>query len=107
MTGTARPATPASPDQGPRASSGNDTAGAVAGHVAGLDGIRGLAVAAVVAYHLGYRWAKGGYLGVDTFLVLSGYLITTGLVWEHSSPGRIALGRFWARRVQRLLPALV
>src|ERR1700738_4221231 len=98
MTGTARPATPASPDQGPRASSGNDTAGAVAGHVAGLDGIRGLAVAAVVAYHLGYRWAKGGYLGVDTFLVLSGYLITSGLLHEHRVSGHVWLGAFWVRR---------
>jgi peptidoglycan/LPS O-acetylase OafA/YrhL len=73
----------------------------------GLDGLRGLAVAAVVAYHLGFPWAKGGYLGVDTFLVLSGYLITTGLVWEHASSGRIALGKFWVRRAQRLLPALL
>src|ERR1700722_4547706 len=64
----------------------------------GLDGLRGLAAAAAVAPHLGSAWARGGYLGVDTFLVLSGYLITTGLVWERASSGRIVLGRFWARR---------
>ncbi len=78
-----------------------------AAHVPGLDGVRGLAVAAVVAYHLGFGWAKGGYLGVDTFLVLSGYLITAGLLAEHGRSGRVELGAFWARRVRRLLPALL
>src|ERR1700736_1131335 len=102
MTGTARLPTPASPEQARRPSSGNDTAGAVSGHVAGLDGIRGLAVAAVLAYHLGYRWAKGGYLGVDTFLVLSGYLITSGLLADHRRHGRIRLRAFWGRRLRRL-----
>jgi peptidoglycan/LPS O-acetylase OafA/YrhL len=57
----------------------------------------------VVAYHLGFRWARGGYLGVDTFLVLSGYLITSLLLSEH----RQTLLSFWARRARRLLPALV
>jgi peptidoglycan/LPS O-acetylase OafA/YrhL len=78
-----------------------------AAHVAGLDGVRGLAVAAVVVYHLGYGWARGGYLGVDTFLVLSGFLITGGLLAEHERAGRIRLGAFWGRRVRRLLPALL
>ena len=75
--------------------------------VPALDGLRGVAVLAVVAYHLGYGWARGGYLGVDTFLVLSGYLITSGLLAVHDADGRIALVRFWARRARRLLPALV
>jgi peptidoglycan/LPS O-acetylase OafA/YrhL len=78
-----------------------------AAHIGGLDGVRGLAVAAVVVYHLGYGWARGGYLGVDTFLVLSGFLITAGLLAEHERAGRIRLGAFWGRRVRRLLPALV
>src|SRR5258708_4243992 len=73
----------------------------------GLDRLRGLAVAAVVAYHLGFGWAKGGYLGVDTFLGLSGFLITGGLLSEQGSSGPIALRRFWLRRARRLLPALL
>ena len=62
---------------------------------------------AVVAYHLGFGWARGGYLGVDTFLVLSGYLITAGLLAEHAREGHVHLGAFWARRARRLLPALL
>lgn len=73
-------------------------------HWPALDGLRGLAVAAVIAYHLGYL--KGGYLGVDLFFVLSGFLITHLLLREHEARGRIALGAFWARRARRLLPAL-
>jgi peptidoglycan/LPS O-acetylase OafA/YrhL len=81
--------------------------GRPAHHVSGLDGVRGLAVAAVVVYHLGYGWAQGGYLGVDTFLVLSGFLITAGLLAEHERTGRIRLGAFWGRRARRLVPALL
>ena len=76
-------------------------------HIAGLDGIRGLAVVAVVAFHLGFGWARGGYLGVDSFLVLSGYLITAGLLAEHQRSGGIRLRAFWGRRARRLLPALL
>jgi peptidoglycan/LPS O-acetylase OafA/YrhL len=71
-----------------------------------LDGLRAVAVGAVIAYHLGYGWARGGYLGVDTFFVLSGYLITSLLLVEFGGTGRIALRSFWARRARRLLPAL-
>ncbi len=71
-----------------------------------LDGLRALAVASVVAYHLGYGWARGGYLGVDTFFVLSGFLITSLLLAEFTRAGRIDLLAFWARRARRLLPAL-
>ncbi len=74
--------------------------------LAGLDGLRALAVLAVLAFHFGVSWLPGGYLGVDLFYVLSGFLITLLLVGEHSSRGRIALGRFWARRARRLLPCL-
>lgn len=72
-----------------------------------LDGIRALAVAAVVVYHLDQSALPGGFLGVDVFFVLSGYLITTLLVEEWSDRGSIALGGFWRRRVRRLLPPMV
>jgi peptidoglycan/LPS O-acetylase OafA/YrhL len=72
-----------------------------------LDGLRGLAVAGVLLFHGGVGWLPGGFLGVDAFFVLSGYLITTLLVREWRGSGRIALGEFWARRARRLLPALV
>jgi peptidoglycan/LPS O-acetylase OafA/YrhL len=80
------------------------------GHLAyqpALDGLRAVAVAAVIAYHLGYPWARGGYLGVDTFFVLSGYLITSLLLTEARAEGRIDLPTFWVRRARRLLPALL
>jgi peptidoglycan/LPS O-acetylase OafA/YrhL len=72
----------------------------------GVDGLRALAVAAVVMYHLGAAWLPGGFLGVDVFLVISGYLITSLLLAEFRQSGRIGLKRFWLRRARRLLPAL-
>ena len=71
-----------------------------------LDGIRGLAVLAVVAFHANAA-LTGGYLGVDLFFVLSGYLITSILLREVESSGRIDLRAFWVRRARRLLPALL
>jgi peptidoglycan/LPS O-acetylase OafA/YrhL len=71
-----------------------------------LDGLRALAVGAVIAYHLGAGWARGGFLGVDAFFVLSGYLITSLLLTEWGRHGGISLPRFWVRRARRLLPAL-
>src|ERR1039458_9845370 len=59
-----------------------------------------------MAYHLQLGWASGGYLGVDLFFVLSGFLITTLLLEEWVRTGRLNLGAFWARRARRLLPAL-
>jgi peptidoglycan/LPS O-acetylase OafA/YrhL len=76
-------------------------------HQPALDGLRAVAVLAVIAYHLGYGWAQGGYLGVDAFFVLSGYLITSLLVVEFGGARRIDLRAFWARRARRLLPALL
>lgn len=70
-----------------------------------LDGLRGLAVAVVLWFHAGRL--TGGYLGVDLFFTLSGYLITSLLVLEWRGTGTIRLRRFWARRARRLLPALV
>ena len=75
-------------------------------HLPALDGIRALAVLAVLAYHLGFGWARGGYLGVDLFFVLSGFLITSLLLEEHEDNGTIRLSKFWGRRARRLLPAL-
>ncbi|HEY1737459.1 MAG TPA: acyltransferase [Acidimicrobiia bacterium] len=76
-----------------------------------LDGVRALAVGAVVVYHgLGVtssHLGRGGFLGVDVFFVLSGYLITTLLLRERASTGGIALLSFWGRRARRLLPALL
>ena len=73
----------------------------------GLDGVRGLAVLAVLLFHGGITWAGTGWLGVDAFLVLSGFLITTLLLREHAASGRVALRSFWVRRARRLLPALL
>jgi peptidoglycan/LPS O-acetylase OafA/YrhL len=76
-------------------------------HINGLDGLRGLAVAAVVLYHGDvFSWASGGFLGVELFFVLSGFLITSLLVREWLVTGEITLSNFWARRARRLLPAL-
>ena len=65
-------------------------------YLPGLDGLRAIAVAAVVAYHLGYGWAQGGLLGVGVFFTLSGYLITDILVGQWAARGRIGLGEFLA-----------
>ena len=73
--------------------------------VRALDGLRGLAVLAVLAFHGGLSIASGGFLGVSAFFTLSGFLITTLLLLEWEGRGRIALGHFWARRARRLLPA--
>jgi peptidoglycan/LPS O-acetylase OafA/YrhL len=76
-----------------------------------LDGVRALAVFAVVTYHLGTTGGdphvlRGGFLGVDVFFVLSGYLITSLLIVERRRTGRISILRFYQRRARRLLPAL-
>jgi len=75
-------------------------------HLRALDGLRGLAVLAVVLYHFSPGIAPGGFFGVDIFFVLSGFLITGLLVKEWDSVRAISLPRFWARRARRLLPAL-
>jgi peptidoglycan/LPS O-acetylase OafA/YrhL len=75
-------------------------------YMPGLDGLRAIAVLAVIAFHLGFDWAPGGLLGVGIFFTLSGYLITDILLSQLSQRGHIRLGRFWLARARRLLPAL-
>lgn len=72
-----------------------------------LDGLRGISMLAIFAYHLQYGWAAGGYISVDVFFGLSGFLITGLLIEERVTQGAIRLRGFWARRARRLLPALV
>src|SRR5258708_5092425 len=84
----------------------------VLGHRPALDGLRGLAVLSVLLVHLRFHPTKpqpfrGGFIGVDVFFVLSGFLITALLLQEHQRMGRIRLGRFYLRRALRLLPALL
>ena len=76
------------------------------GHLAGLDGLRAIAVAAVLLYHSDLDFMPGGFLGVDVFFVISGYLITALLLAEWAERGTIGLRRFWFRRARRLLPAV-
>ena len=75
-------------------------------YMPGLDGLRALAVLAVIAFHEQLGWAPGGLLGVGVFFTLSGYLITDLLLGQWAAAGRLKLADFWARRARRLLPAL-
>jgi len=88
------------PSTGPRVAPGQ-------GRIAGLDGLRALAIIAVLIFHLRPASLPGGFLGVDVFFVISGFLITTLLVRELHTHRRIDLRQFWVRRARRLLPALV
>ena len=77
------------------------------GYLPGLDGVRALAVMGVLLYHGDLTWMQGGFLGVDVFFVLSGFLITTLIVEEFNRSGRIDFKRFYLARARRLLPALL
>ena len=72
-------------------------------HLRALDGLRGLAVAAVLAFHGGVAALQGGFLGVDAFFVLSGFLITALLLTEQAGTGRIALGAFWVLELRHAM----
>lgn len=74
-------------------------------YVPSIDGLRALAVIAVIAYHLNFSWAKGGFIGVDIFFVLSGYLITNILLTQWEKNQTLQLKQFWLRRFRRLIPA--
>ena len=76
-------------------------------YILGLDGLRAVAVLAVLFYHLRLPYANGGPAGVTVFFVLSGYLTVAKLVQEYDNNGRISVGRFWVKRVRRLLPSVV
>jgi peptidoglycan/LPS O-acetylase OafA/YrhL len=97
--------TPSGVAEPPGRGRSGDSPTPVGAHLPALDGWRGIAVAAVVAFHA--ELFPGGWLGVDLFFVLSGFLITRLLLAEHGRRDRIALGGFWSRRARRLLPALV
>ena len=77
------------------------------GYEPSLDGIRAFSVIAVMLYHANIAWLPGGFLGVEVFFVVSGFLITSLLIEERESTQRIDLKQFWIRRARRLLPALV
>ena len=70
-------------------------------YLPGLDGLRALAVLAVIAYHEQFGWAQGGLLGVGVFFTLSGYLITDILLSQLAARGKIKLGSFWLGRARR------
>ncbi len=76
------------------------------GYQPGLDGLRAISVIAVIFYHAGFGWMHGGFLGVEVFFVVSGYLITSLLLEETAATGGVQLRQFWMRRARRLLPAL-
>ena len=75
-------------------------------YIPSLDGIRALSVLAVIVYHANKLWLPGGFLGVEVFFVISGYLITLLLLAESEKNGTVSLKEFWLRRARRLLPAL-
>ena len=75
-------------------------------YIPSLDGIRALSVLAVIVYHANKLWLPGGFLGVEVFFVISGYLITLLLLAESEKSGTVSLKQFWLRRARRLLPAL-
>ncbi len=72
-----------------------------------LQGLRAIAVILVILSHLGVPWVSGGFVGVDIFFVLSGFLITRLLIQEYETTGHLLWSRFYLRRLRRLLPALV
>ncbi len=75
-------------------------------YLPGLDGMRAIAVVAVMVYHANPDWLPGGYLGVEVFFVISGYLITLLLISEKERTSTVDMKQFWIRRARRLLPAL-
>jgi peptidoglycan/LPS O-acetylase OafA/YrhL len=93
---------------GPGATPRSARAGGPGGHLPyfpALEGLRGVAVVAVLLFHSGFEWMRGGYLGVSTFFTLSGFLITSLLLAERGATASINLRTFWVRRVRRLMPA--
>ncbi len=104
MTPTAAPPPPAPSDRGVGIVPPGEARRA---RITGLDGLRALAVTVVIVFHLSPGGLPGGFLGVDVFFVLSGYLITRLLAEERTATGGIRIAGFWRRRVRRLVPALL
>ena len=77
------------------------------GYLPGLDGLRAIAIIGVLLYHAGIDWIPGGFLGVDVFFVLSGFLITSLILEEYDRSGRVDFKKFYLGRARRLLPAVV
>ena len=102
---------PESPSAATQGSTASSTAGGSRtdtwGYRPGLDGLRTVAIYLVVLFHAGLVHVGNGYLGVDVFFVLSGFLVTNVITSEHRDTGRLRIGRFYARRIRRLLPAAV
>ena len=71
-----------------------------------IDGLRAIAVVPVILFHMGFSWIAGGYIGVDVFFVISGFLITSILKKELEA-GTFSFQEFWARRIRRILPAMI
>ena len=94
------------PDRAHGAYLGIDAHTGTATRIGALDGLRAVAVSAVVIYHFSPRTLPSGYLGVDMFMVVSGFIVTTLLLRERARTGRIHAGAFWGRRFRRLVPAL-
>ncbi len=99
-TGLTAPRPPAPAPARPPARTGSLT------RMPGLDGVRAVAVAAVLLFHANPTWLPGGFLGVDVFFTLSGFLITSLLLTELDARGGIRFGRFYQHRAKRLLPAM-
>ena len=91
-----KPSAPATVDRGPRLP-----------YLPGFDGLRAVALFAVLAFHQGYDLASGGFLGISSFFTLSGFLVATLLLAEWAQDGRVSLARFWERRGRRLIPPAV
>lgn len=77
------------------------------GYMPALDGVRALSVIAVILYHADVAWIPGGFIGVEVFFVVSGFLITSLMIDEQHSTGKVDLLQFWIRRFRRLMPALI
>jgi peptidoglycan/LPS O-acetylase OafA/YrhL len=103
--GYADPARPATPEAPTRRAGSPGERGLT--YLPGLDGIRAIAVLAVLLYHADVPWMPGGFLGVDMFFVLSGFLITSIVLVELERSGRLSFKRFYLHRARRLLPALL